>query len=52
MGRRYFWSIWEEPADDAEDTDVWATGHGYVAVTPLKIGEFDAATYEKLKDLK
>src|SRR6185295_6818239 len=34
-GRRMFWSIWKEPTGDAEGTDVWATEHGYVAVTPL-----------------
>jgi 5'-nucleotidase len=50
-GRRYFWSIWEEPADDSDDTDVWAIEHGYVAVTPLKIGEFDPATFEKMSGL-
>jgi 5'-nucleotidase len=45
-GRRYFWSIWEEPTGDAEGTDVWATEHGYVSVVPMKIGEFDQATFE------
>lgn len=45
-GRRYFWSVWNEPTGDVEGTDVWATDHGYAAVTPLKVGEFDAKTYE------
>jgi 5'-nucleotidase len=44
-GRRYFWSVWQEPTGDAEETDVWAVEHGYVAVTPLKIGEFDAKSF-------
>ena len=45
-GRRYFWSVWNEPTGDDEGTDVWATEHGYAAVTPLKVGEFDAKTYD------
>ena len=45
-GRRYFWSVWNEPTGDVEGTDVWAIEHGYVAVTPLRTGEFDPATYE------
>lgn len=48
-GRRYFWNIFEEPASDAEGTDVWATANGFVAVTPLKVGEFDAKTFEGWK---
>lgn len=49
-GRRYFWSVWNEPTGDKEGTDVWATDHGYAAVTPLRIGEFDQKTYEAWKD--
>ncbi len=45
-GRRMFWSIWKDPANDADDTDVWATAHGYAAVTPLRASEFDAKTFE------
>lgn len=45
-GRRMFWSIWKEPTGDAEGTDVWATEHGYAAVTPLRAGEFDAKTFD------
>lgn len=46
-GRRFFWSVWSEPAGDAEGTDVWAVEHGFAAVTPLRAGEFDTQTYEK-----
>jgi broad specificity polyphosphatase/5'/3'-nucleotidase SurE len=46
-GRRFFWSIWNEPAGDAEGTDVWAVEHGHAAVTPLRAGEFDSETYER-----
>jgi 5'-nucleotidase len=45
-GRRYFWSVWNEPTGDVEGTDVWALEHGYAAVTPLRATEFDARTYE------
>jgi 5'-nucleotidase len=45
-GRRMFWSIWKDPTGDVEGTDVWATEHGFVAITPLRAGEFDAKTYE------
>lgn len=51
-GRRYFWSIWQEPTGDPEGTDVWAVEHGYVAVTPMRLGEFDPATFDRWKDLK
>ena len=46
-GRRFFWSVWNEPTGDPEGTDVWAVEHGYAAVTPLSIGEFDSQTYDK-----
>jgi 5'-nucleotidase len=46
-GRRFFWSVWNEPTGDSEGTDVWAVEHGFAAVTPLTIGEFDAQTYDK-----
>jgi 5'/3'-nucleotidase len=50
-GRRYFWSVWNEPTGDAEGTDVWALEHGYAAVTPLRATEFDSKTYESWKGL-
>jgi 5'-nucleotidase len=45
-GRRMFWSIWKEPTGDVEGTDVWATEHGFAAITPLRAGEFDAKTFD------
>jgi len=45
-GRRYFWSVWKDPKGDSEGTDVWATDHGYAAVTPLRASEFDPPAYE------
>ncbi len=51
-GRRYFWSVWDEPTGDPEGTDVWAVEHGYVAVVPLKVGEFDRATFDKMRNIR
>jgi len=51
-GRRYFWNIWQGPSDDVDGTDVWATDHHYVAVTPLRVGEFDPATFARWKDVR
>ena len=48
-GRRYFWSVWNEPTGDVEGTDVWAVEQGYAAVTPLRATEFDARTSEVWK---
>ncbi len=45
-GRRMFWSIWKDPTGDVEGTDVWATEHGYAAITPLRANEFDPKTYD------
>ena len=50
--RRYYWSIWQEPTGGPEGTDVWAVEHGFVAVTPLRAGEFDAAAFEAWKDVR
>jgi 5'-nucleotidase len=51
-GRRYFWNIYRDPDRDVEGTDVWAASQGFVAVTPLRVGEFDRKTYEGIKDLR
>jgi len=51
-GRRMFWSMWKDPTGDVEGTDVWATEHGFAAITPLRAGEFDAKTYEAWQRIK
>lgn len=50
-GRRYFWNVYQDPRDKVEGTDVWATAQGYVAITPMRIGEFDRRTFDAWKDL-
>jgi 5'-nucleotidase len=51
-GRRYFWNIWQPPRRDVEGTDVWAVGQGYVAITPMRVGEYDADTAARWRDLR
>ena len=50
-GGEYFWLTGEfdnyEP--EAEDSDHWALGHGYVAVTPTQI---DVTAYGMMNELK
>lgn len=48
-GRTFYWNVYEEGGDAAEGTDVWAVSRGYVAVTPLKAGEYDASAAAALK---
>ena len=50
-GRTYYWNVFEEGGSDAEGTDVWAVQQGYVAITPLKVLEYDAAAAANLKKL-
>lgn len=49
--RRYFWTTYEDPTGDVEGSDVWAVEHGYVAISPLKVGELDTRTAEAWKTL-
>jgi 5'-nucleotidase len=48
-GRIYYWNTYKEGATGPEGTDVWAVEHGYVSVTPMKVGETDAAQLEPLR---
>lgn len=52
-GRRYFWDIYTDtnPGSDAEGTDISATAQGFVAVTPLHVGEFDQNTFDELRGI-
>lgn len=50
-GRRYFWSVWNEPTGDVEGTDVWAIERHYAAVTPLRATEFDPKTYDAFRGM-
>lgn len=48
-GRRLFWSFFEQPKTAEPDSDVQAALDGYIAVTPLRASEFDAAAFDQLK---
>jgi 5'-nucleotidase len=48
-GRRYFWDVYTDPGSDAEGTDITAVAEGYVAVTPMHVGEFDQKAFEELQ---
>jgi 5'/3'-nucleotidase len=50
-GRTLYWNVYKEGGTDAQGTDMWAVEQGYVAVTPLKVGEYDAASAARLKTL-
>lgn len=40
--RTIYWNVFKESTAGAvQGTDIWAVGNGYVAVTPLKVGETD-----------
>lgn len=40
-GRILYWSVYREGASAPEGSDVWAVEQGYVAVTPMHVGEYD-----------
>lgn len=50
-GRRYFWDIYTDPnpAADADGTDITATAQGFVAITPLHVGELDPNGLDELR---
>lgn len=52
-GRRYFWNVYldADPGKAEPGTDVEATAQGFVAVTPLRVGEFDQKTFDQLQDV-
>ena len=48
--RTIYWNVFkEDTAGAAQGTDVWAVANGYVAVTPLKVGETDESQINALK---
>jgi 5'-nucleotidase len=50
-GRTSYRNVFIEGGTDVEGTDTWAVQNGYVAVTPLKVGEFDRAAFDALKNV-
>jgi 5'-nucleotidase len=48
-GRTLYWSTYKEGASAPEGTDVWAVNNGFVAVTPMRVGESDAALAQQVE---
>ena len=42
-GSSIYWNIYKDGASGPEGSDVWAVANGYVSITPMKLGESDAA---------
>jgi 5'-nucleotidase len=47
-GRTFYWNVYEEGGAAPEGTDVWAVSQGYVAVVPMRAGEFDPKLQEQV----
>jgi 5'-nucleotidase len=50
-GNVVYWNVYTEGGTAPEGTDMWAVANGYVAVTPMKIGETDPGQMEALKGI-
>jgi 5'-nucleotidase len=50
-GRTYYWNVYQEGLKEAKGTDAWAVEEGYVSITPLKVGEYDAQAAARLAAL-
>jgi 5'-nucleotidase len=48
-GRTIYWSVYREEFTPPEGSDGWAVANGFVSVTPLRVGEFDAATTDRVR---
>ncbi len=48
-GRTIYWNVYSEGGSAPQGTDIWAVSNGYIAVTPMKIGETDVAQVDALK---
>ena len=50
-GRTVYWNVYKEGGTAPEGTDIWAVANGYVAVTPMKVGETDHSQLDALKTI-
>lgn len=48
-GRTMYWNVFKAGGTAAEGTDLWAVGQGFVSVTPMRLGETDAAQATSLR---
>jgi 5'-nucleotidase len=49
--RVIYWNVYKEGGNAPEGTDIWAVANGYVAVTPMKLGENDPSQIDRLKGI-
>ena len=47
--RPYYWNMFKEGGGGPEGTDMWAVEHGYVSITPFRVGELDQQAFDRLK---
>jgi 5'-nucleotidase len=50
-GRAIYWNRYTEGMSGPQGTDLWAVENGYVSVTPMRVGETDAAQAERLRGI-
>jgi len=50
-GRSIYWNVFKEGGTAPQGTDIWAVSNGYVSVTPMRLGETDAAQMESLRGI-
>jgi 5'-nucleotidase len=50
-GRSIYWNQYEEGGTAPQGSDIWAVSNGYVSVTPMKIGEYDASQVDALRSI-
>jgi 5'-nucleotidase len=50
-GNIVYWNMWKEGGNAPQGTDIWAVANGYVAVTPMKLGETDPSQMPALKEI-
>lgn len=48
-GRTMYWNVFKAGGTAADRTDLWAVGQGFVSVTPMRLGETDAAQATSLR---
>ena len=48
-GRTLYWNVYTEGGTAPQGTDVWAVANGYVAVTPMQVGETNPKLMDTLK---
>jgi 5'-nucleotidase len=48
-GRTLYWNVYKEGGTAPQGTDVWAVANGFVAVTPLRVGEGEPKVIDAVK---